>query len=745
MIKYNIKIIYYKVNSTMTSSDNIDTIIESQFFNSCPTSAIVYKDKELKKIVNVSRNIKALTSYEKNEFLSNNILVENLINKNEFELILKEISTNTNKEFELPVFSITDKNNKNKYIKANISIENGFYIMFLNDITKEYQQSKKANDLDSILHLLPDLLWMKDKDGVYLTCNKRFEEFFGAKKEQIIGKTDYDFVDKELGDFFRKHDLEAMNSNTPVSNFEELTFSNDNHKEYCLTIKTKILDKNQELSGILGMARNISEIKQLQDTLEAEKTKYKKLLEQSSDAIFIVDENAKIIDTSKEFCKILGYSKEEALNLYVWDFETLHKKELIKDNVKKVLKAPMAFESKYSKKDGSQIDVSIRITSIEINHKTYIYSSFRDITKEKELQDKLLKQKDEFESIFNYSQDSIVIIDSNFKILNFNDAFIKLTEYEKETLQNLSYKDLIIKENKSKFLNAINDALKLGHSEYFEKTIQLKNNKRVLVSICISSLPNKDKFLLTIKDITSKKTLEKQSKLASMGEMIGNIAHQWRQPLSVITMHASGLKLQSQLNTLEQKDIDICVESVMKQAKYLSDTIDNFRNFIKGNKDEISQISIKQVIEDTIILVQASLQNNYIQLILDVEDYEIYGNKNELIEAFINIINNSKDALKQNIEKESDRFIFIKTIKHKNELELLIYDSAKGIPENIIDKIFEPYFTTKHKSNGTGLGLAIVDRVLRQRHKAQINVFNKEFTYNNIAYKGCCFSIVFKD
>ncbi|UTJ07590.1 PAS domain-containing protein [Arcobacter roscoffensis] len=724
--------------------DNINNIIESQFFNNCPTSAIVFEDKDLKKIVNVSANIKTLTSYDKNEFLLNNILFQNLIEKSDLEEILKVFSTNTNNNFELPIFTITDKKKKHKHIKANANIENGFYVLFLNDITNEYK-AKKANNIDSVLYLLPDLLWMKDKDGTYLNCNKKFEEFFGAKKEQIIGKTDYDFVDKQLGDFFRKHDLEAMNSNIPVSNFEELTFSNDKHKEYCLTIKTKMLDENNELSGILGIARDISEIKKLQDTLEAEKVKYKKLLEQSSDAIFIVDENAKVIEVSKEFCKVLGYTKKEALNLYVWDFEAIHKKEQIKENIKKDLKSPMGFESKYITKDGLLIDVSIKITSIKINHKAYTYSSFRDITKEKELQDKILKQKNEFESIFNYSQDSIVIIDFNFKILNFNDAFIKLTTYEKEEINNLCYIDLIIKEDKTKFLNAIHNASKLGHSEYFEKSILVKENRRIIVSICISSLPNKDNFLLTIKDITSKKTLEKQSKLASMGEMIGNIAHQWRQPLSVITMNASGLKLQSQLNTLEQKDIDTCVDSIMKQAKYLSNTIDNFRNFIKGNKDEIIQVSIKEVIEDTLTLVQASLKNNYIQAILDIDDYKIYGNKNELIEAFINIINNSKDALKQNVKNESDRFIFIKTVKHKNELELLIYDSALGIPDNIIDKIFEPYFTTKHKSNGTGLGLAIVDRVLRQRHNAQINVFNKEFVYNNITYKGCCFSIVFKE
>ncbi|MGA1933740.1 PAS domain S-box protein [Arcobacter sp. YIC-464] len=732
----------------MTSLNKIENIIESDFFNNCPTSAIIFEDKELNKLVNISKNIKTLTSYNKSDFISNNISFKNLIIKEDLELIIREIATNENTNFELPVFTIINKNNNPVYVKANFSKEKEFYLLYLNDITKEYKEKTiletEKNKLDSIIHVLPDLLWIKNKEGVYLTCNKRFEDFFGAKQKDILGKTDYDFVDKELGDFFRKHDLKAMKSKRPVSNFEELTFANDNHIEYVLTQKTKILNNKNELFGVLGIARDITEIKKLQDNIENEKLKYKKLLEHSSDAIFIVNEEAKIMQCSKQFYKTLGYTKKEALNLHVWDFEANHEKELILQNVKNVLKNPLMFESKYKRKDGKLIDVSIRIASVEIEHQTYIYSSFRDITKEKELQEELIKQKNELETIFNYTQDSIVIIDENHKLVNFNDSFLKLTQYTKKELLNSDYKELISKEDKAKFLLAINEALKLEHSEYFEKTIFVKDEKRVVVSICISSLPKKNKFLLTIKDITSKKTLEKQSKLASMGEMIGNIAHQWRQPLSVITMNASGLKLQSQINTIEQKDIDNCVENIMKQAKYLSNTIDNFRNFIKDNRDEIKEISLKSVIEDTLNLVNASLKNNYIELVLDIKDYEILGNKNELVEAFINIINNSKDALKQNIEKEDDRFIFIKTIKHTNELELLIYDSANGIPENIIDKIFEPYFTTKHKSNGTGLGLAIVDRVLRQRHKAQINVFNKNFKYNNKSYKGCCFSILFK-
>ncbi len=162
----------------------------------------------------------------------------------------------------------------------------------------------------------------------------------------------------------------------------------------------------------------------------------------------------------------------------------------------------------------------------------------------------------------------------------------------------------------------------------------------------------------------NQKFIADQTKLASMGEMIGNIAHQWRQPLSVISTNASGLKLDAELSEVSKEDILRSVDIIMKQAAYLSNTIDNFKNFIKTDKLN-KLIFLKDVITNTLNLVDASLQNNYIKLILDIEDdLEIFGNKNELTEAFINIINNSKDVLKSTIKNSEDKLIFIKTKKN---------------------------------------------------------------------------------
>ena len=613
--------------------------------------------------------------------------------------------------------------------------------MNIDDLEKELEIEKIK--FKTILKTLPDLLWLKDSDGVYLTCNKRFEDFFGAKEKDIIGKTDYDFVPKDLADFFRLKDKNAMNSSGPLVNNEEVTFSSDGHKEYLNTTKIRILDKKKNPIGVLGIARDISHIKQYQIKIEEEKLKYKSMMEHSSDAIFIINLDGYIVDCSNEFLNELGYNKKEAMKLHVSDYEAIHSKELINENINKTKYETLSFESIYRRKDGSLFDVSIRIVRVNLNNEEYIYSSFRDITEQKKLHNKIIRQKEEFESIFNYAHDGIAIIDLNSNFLNVNQAFTNITSYTKEELLNKSCLELTSKKDLLLSQKMLNKTIQYGHVDNFEKEYIINNGIRKDVNISLTLLPDKKKVLLTLKDISSLKHMEENSKLASMGEMIGNIAHQWRQPLSVITTSASGLKLKSEFDIVTKEDIQDVTDNIQKQAVYLSETIDNFRNYLKG-QNHTEKTKLLDIVNESLTLVNAALHNNYISVDTNIdENISINANKNEISEAFINIINNAKDALKSNIKNEEDRLIFIKSnILPQNRVKLEFFDSAGGIDENIINKVFEPYFTTKHQSNGTGLGLAITKKILEEKQNAEIKVFNKNFIHNNKNYKGACFSII---
>ncbi|RXJ88844.1 histidine kinase [Arcobacter sp. CECT 8983] len=233
--------------------------------------------------------------------------------------------------------------------------------------------------------------------------------------------------------------------------------------------------------------------------------------------------------------------------------------------------------------------------------------------------------------------------------------------------------------------------------------------------------------------------LAQQSKMAAMGEMIGNIAHQWRQPLSTISTTATGLKLQKEMDILDDKFLLESLDGINNSAQFLSKTIDDFRNFFKTDKKK-EVFSIQEALDKALALVYVQFHNKNIKIIRNNADGEIKNLENEFIQVIINILNNARDEL---VKKDLDveKVIFIDVVKKKKYITISIKDNAGGVPENILNRVFEPYFTTKHKSQGTGIGLYMSQEIIRKNMQGEILLENKEYNYNDIDYKGACFTI----
>lgn len=241
-------------------------------------------------------------------------------------------------------------------------------------------------------------------------------------------------------------------------------------------------------------------------------------------------------------------------------------------------------------------------------------------------------------------------------------------------------------------------------------------------------------------NITREQMLFQQSKMAAMGEMIGNIAHQWRQPLSAITTASSGLKLKEEYGMLTKEDIIEFNDAIISHANYLSKTIDDFRNFFKTSKD-IEIFDVSKLINNSAKLVESSLKHNYIELIIDIlNDSKIEGPFTEAIQAIINILNNAKDAIILNQPQE--RVIKVIIDKVDNFAVIIVQDSGNGISEDILNKIFEPYFTTKHQSQGTGIGLFMTREILMKHLNGKIEVTNSKFQHNDLECFGALFKIL---
>ncbi len=231
--------------------------------------------------------------------------------------------------------------------------------------------------------------------------------------------------------------------------------------------------------------------------------------------------------------------------------------------------------------------------------------------------------------------------------------------------------------------------------------------------------------------------LYQQSKMAAMGEMIGNIAHQWRQPLSIITTATSGMVLQKQMGVLTDEFFFEASNRINASSQYLSQTIDDFRNFFIPNKEK-SKVNLIEIFKKTLDLISAQFSSKDIKIIKNIEGVEFESYENELIQALINILNNSRDEL---IKKDGERFIFVDAFEKDNFINITIKDNAGGVIKENLDKIFEPYFTTKYKSQGTGIGLYMTEEIITKHLNGTICVENVEFTYNEKEYFGAEFTI----
>ena len=227
-------------------------------------------------------------------------------------------------------------------------------------------------------------------------------------------------------------------------------------------------------------------------------------------------------------------------------------------------------------------------------------------------------------------------------------------------------------------------------------------------------------------------------KKIEMGEMISMIAHQWRQPLSALSTIIQNIHLRYSLDKLDKEYLD--KQRVLSNAltEKMSKTIEDFRNFFKPNKEKHA-FSIKDAISQTIFLIDDSFKSNSIKIEIQIlDDIKLFGFESELSQVLLNILTNSKDAfLEKNIENPH---ILIKTKRIQTHIKILISDNAGGINESIINKIFEPYFTTKDSYNGTGLGLYMSKIIIEQNMQGELKVRNipqgVEFTiYIPINYK----------
>lgn len=278
--------------------------------------------------------------------------------------------------------------------------------------------------------------------------------------------------------------------------------------------------------------------------------------------------------------------------------------------------------------------------------------------------------------------------------------------------------------------------------QYKQKQLNINLEKKVQEKTKELEYINKN-LEQRIKDEVNKNSqkeqiIAQQAKMVAMGEMLENIAHQWRQPLSIISTSATAMLMQKELN-ISNKEAEInSYETINNTAQHLSKTIDDFRNFFKSNK-KMQRYNLKTILTNTLNMIENSFKSEGVLIYNQLNDIHLECLDSELTQVFLNLLNNAKDAYENtNIE---EKYIFIEMYKENTHAIVKFHDNAGGIEKDFIDKIFEPYFTTKHQSQGTGIGLYMSQEIISRHLGGTIQAKNVSFEHNKQSFTGAQFTI----
>lgn len=324
--------------------------------------------------------------------------------------------------------------------------------------------------------------------------------------------------------------------------------------------------------------------------------------------------------------------------------------------------------------------------------------------------------------------------DKNGLITFVNKKFCEISGYEEDELIGKSHNIVRHPSMTKEFFNNLWKTI--TNKEIFKGVIVNKKKNGLVYYVDTTIIPILDEkeeniveFVAIRYDITNEVLLQKeleekqkiiflQSRMASLGQMLGNIAHQWRQPLTELNLSLFNLK--KAFENENKKEIENLYSNSKNLILGMSSTIDDFTNFFAPKKQKEAFL-INQSINEALKILNRVLEDENINIKFDIlKDLEIFGLKNELTQVLLNLINNSKDAFVQ--KNITNKEITIKTYTNaKDDFVYLEYiDNAQGLSKELFDKIYEPYFTTKHQSIGTGLGLFICKIIIENSFKGEI-------------------------
>lgn len=620
------------------------------------------------------------------------------------------------------------------------------------DITSLEEKESKNRHLKSLFNNVinsnNNMIFVKDSDFKYIACNGEFERFTGRTKETIIGKTDYDIFENEVADFFRTHDVAMLNTKQMRSNYEWVTYP-DGSRVYLYTVKSPLRDESGAIYGLVGNSVDLTKQKQLDDELTQYKQRFELFMNTIPAYIAIKDSELNIIYANKPLHEWLGCDNLVGKNAY--DFMPKEIADKISADDKTALEFGKSDTIETSLDRGGN-ERKMRTLTFRIrqeNDDLLIGTIIIDITEQYLARSALEKSQMKLKEAqriaqlghweYDLATENLTWSDEVYNIFGWNkaqrvpsmDAFLDAIHPEDRDRVQKAYNYSVTYDQPYHIVHRIIRHNDKEERYVEERSIQERNEEGVVV-----------RSLGTVQDITQQKKLQMeleskeklllaQSRQAAMGEMIGMIAHQWRQPITTIAMNANNILADIALDTIETGELKTISDDILTQTQYLSQTIDDFRNFFKPNKNkELTQIC--SLVHDAIEMMHKSFEYHNIDVeVICSGKPQVVTYSRELLQVYLNILKNAKEVLQD--QDVAYPKIVVRIFEKGQHVIIEIEDNAGGVDKENIERIFEPYFSTKDEKVGTGLGLYMSKTIVEKHMNGTLTVENRA--------KGACFCI----
>ena len=609
--------------------------------------------------------------------------------------------------------------------------------------------------ISTIVQAIPDLIWLKDVDGVYLACNKMLERFFGATEAEIVGKSDYDFVNHELADSYREHDRKSMAAGKPTNYVESATFADDGHQIFLDIIKTPVFDSHGMLIGVLGIGRDITEHKRTERVIRESEKLFKAIFDQAPVAIALLDMDGHPIVSNLYLSKMVGYSSDELSEMKFTDFTYPDDADIDLNQFKDLLLGKISsysMEKRYVHKNGKIIWANLIVTILrdENGISQQIIGMAEDITERKLAEEKLRESERRYKELTILLPQSVFESDINGTITFANDFVSETFGYSKEEVLNIkSLQEIIIPEEKEYLADNMKRIFSSEGTIGREYTL-IKKDLSTFPALVYSNPIIRDGKHVGIRGVLTdiseiKKTqqdlIEAKERAESANRLkdafIANISHEIRTPLNGI-LGMSSIIRETFSGKMKKEDEELFVGIDISSRRIIR-TIDMILNYSRLQVGEfpvfpkpleLSSLCMKLVSQHTADakskLLELTFQNNFGDVQLFVDEFSVST-------AISNLIDN---AIKYT------PIGFVKLSLHKginDNIILDVIDTGIGISEGQLEKIFEPYRQEQmgygREYEGVGLGLSLAKKVL--------DLNNAIITVKSKKGKGTIFTINF--